>query len=232
MGLLHPTRDIYKKNSFRGQGHVGYVINNDDSKHPDKKKRQRVQVRIPQLHRNVPDKDLPYANQQGSGQQQAGAGVGSVNVPAKGSKVWVYFEDGDPHLPYYSSTPITDEVHADNELLSQNYPNTKGYVDESGNTQQVNHTQGTITDTHQSGATIHRDADGNVYIYAPGNLVLSAGGSILIAADAEIKSHATGTNSIKGSQVLLNCSDGVISSVPVAAREVPEIPDRSNQETL
>lgn len=232
MGLLHPTRDIYRKNSFKGQGHVGYVINNDDSSHPDGKKRQRVQIRIPQFHRNIPDSDLPFANQQGEGQQQAGSGVGAVNVPVKGSKVWVYFEDGDPHLPYYSSSPITDEVHADNELLTQDYPTTKGHVDESGNTQQVNHTRGTITDTHKSGATIHRDADGNISIYAPGNLILSAGGSIFIAADSEIKSHASGSNSIKGSTVLLNCSDGAVSPVPVAARTTPVIKDPKGQTEL
>lgn len=235
MGLLHPTRELPRtRAALKSQLYPAQTITNDDSKHPDGKKRQRTQIRIPQLHRNVPDDQLPWAMPQQGGQANAKGGVGTVDVPPIGSKSMVQFDEEDPHTLYYTNSPTTDDVAADNELLNEDYPYTKGHVDEAGNKYTVNKKDGkeTITDTHKSGSTIHRDKDGNLYLYAPGNLVLGAKGDVTIAATGSGNFHAGGSMSMRGSRIDLNGSDSTKAPTAVGVRTRPTTPSPGGQTTL
>lgn len=185
MGLLHPTRDIPRlRSALKIQQYPAQIINNDDSGTKEGK-RQRCRVRIPQIHRNIEDTDLPMAMPQRGGQTNAGAGVGSVDIPPQGAKVFVAYDEEDPHTMYYNQSPTTDDVHKDNELLQEDYPHTKGHVDHMGNKYSVNtkKEKETITDTHRSGSTMHRDKEGNFYMYAAKDMVLSCKGDFKVASD-------------------------------------------------
>src|SRR5690606_2925684 len=109
------------------------VIENDDTKHPDGKKRGRVRIRIPALHRNVPDEELPWSMPNNGGQANSGGGAGTVDIPPIGAKVFVNYDEQDPHNPRYGGSPTTDDVYGDNELLEEDYPYTKGSIDDAGN---------------------------------------------------------------------------------------------------
>ena len=235
MGLLHPTREITKpRSALKSQLYPAQIITNDDSKHPDGAKRQRTQIRIPQLHRNVPDDQLPWSMPQQGGQMNAKGGVGSVDVPPIGAKTMVQYDEEDPHTLYYTNSPTTDDVAKDNELLNEDYPSTKGHVDHAGNKVAVNTKEGkeTITDTHKSGSTFHRDKDGNLYLYAPGNLILGAKGEVTIAAKGGAQLHASGGLSLKGSRIDLNGSDGKKEPTAVGLRQRPQTPSPGGQTSL
>lgn len=225
MGLLRVNQAVQKPNSqIGGTKLLGYVIDDAD---PDK--RQRVRIRIPQLHKGVPDNELPWAVYRAEGQHNSGAGAGSVRVPTKGSKVYSSFDDNDPHHPYYGGSPTTDDVNKDNELLQEDYPNTYGQIDQAGNMWKVNTQQNTMQLKHVSGMAFDIGSGGDVTIASPGNVTISAKGNLTIVADGALKMHAQGETSIKGSAIKENCSDGAASSVSISARSKPQIDQKQNQ---
>lgn len=197
---------------------VGYVIDNVD---PDK--RQRVKIRCAQLHRNVEDADLPWAIPDTSqGKANAGAGAGSVNVPARFAKVYFRLDDNDPHNPRYSGSPTTDDVNKDNELLKdeESYPHSRGSVDDAGNRMNVNSEKETVDFTHKSGTTEHTAADGTKSIASASDMYLTAQGDIHITAKGKIF--------INGTEVHIN--NGA-SPGGITPRDRPKIEDKSNQTT-
>lgn len=203
---------------------IGTVIDNDDSKSKDGKKRGRVRVRIPLLHRNVPDDKLPWSMpNNNTGQANAGAGVGGVRIPPIGAKVFYILDDEDPHNPRYGSSPSTDDVYKDNELAEEDYPHTYGDVDTAGNLDKVNTLKNTKTKTHVSGTTDHIDGSGNYSIFGVSNNDFISKGNTVIGADGAISAHAGGVNSIKGSRVLINCSDAFIQASAAGNRTRPVI---------
>lgn len=255
MGMSY-IQDLIRgpQSEFRGQHYTATVVNNDDSGHEDGQKRQRCRLRIPVLHRGIPDDQLPYSMPMpGGGPTNAGGGVGSVNVPPKGAKVYVRFDGEDPHTPYYVSSPTTDDVHKDNELLKEDYPHTSGSVDAYGNKQSVNRKQGTITDTHKSGSMFHRNKDGDIVISAARNLILQGGGDIKVASkgktqvygqgDVEVGSKSAMRMQGQGGLSLKTPVPGGVSINPLGsigdvasldptiggARDTPVIPDASGQ---
>lgn len=195
---------------------VGYVIDNNDPE-----KRQRVKIRCAQLHRNVEDADLPWCIPDTTqGRANAGEGAGSVNVPVRFSKVYFRLDDNDPHNPRYSGSPTTDDVNKDNELLKdeENYPHSRGTIDDAGNRYNVNSEKETIDHTHKSGTTEHTSADGTKSISSAADMYLTAQGDIYITAKGSVF--------INGVEVHLN-NGGEAGNV--TERKRPQIEDKSNQ---
>jgi len=225
MGLLDPSRDLNRP-TLKGTEIEGYVVDVNDPE-----KRQRVRVRLPALHRNIPDDKLPWMNQRGMSQSNAGAGVGAVSVPDKGAKVSVRFLTDDPHDPQYGPSPTSDDVNKDNELLQEDYPNTVGHVDSFGNRWSTNKATGDVTFIHKSGASSTYDGAGNIHHTAAGDLVLSAKGKIILACDGDLIVSSKSNTSIAGSPIDLNTNPATdVSSV--TERSTPSIPDRTGQTTL
>ena len=221
MPSLLPVGDLIAgyRNQFAQHDLVGYVIDNNDPE-----KRQRVKIRVAQLHRNVTDEDLPWAIPDGSQSRgNAGAGAGSVNVPVLYAKVYIRFDDNDPHNPRYSGSPTTDDVNGENELLdsdAESYPHSRGNIDDAGNRYNVNAEKETIDHTHKSGTTEHTAANETKTIASAADLYLTAQGEIHIAAKGNIY--------INGALVHINNGADV---APTVARERPAIKDFSNQDT-
>lgn len=226
--MLHPIRDVPRRRSgLRAQSYTAYVVKNDDTEKQERKNgeqpRQRVQLRSSVLHRNVSDEHIPWAMPEQQGQANAGKGVGSVDVPPVGAKVFIRYDEDDPHNVYYSTSPTTDDVAKDHEGNKEDYPHNKVSVDQSGNKTSTNHKKGTKAYTHKPGQAQQYDSEGNLYLYAPKNLNLGAGGDINIAAKGKINVHAGGELSLKGSKIQLNGSDKKVEPTAVGAREKPQI---------
>jgi hypothetical protein len=219
MGLSNPHRDMPKPNLVASD-HFGYVVDNNDPK-----KRQRVKIRIPQLHRGIPDSDLPWCMPIGEGHAQSGAGVGSVNVPNNGALLRVSFSEDDPHNPKYGGSPTVDEVHKDNELLNEDYPATHGSIDAAGNKLSINKQRNEVLWQHKSGAYVFIDGAGNISISSTGTTFLNSPAGVNIVSGGEIKLHGSGTD-IKGGDVKLNNSGAVTSSSTPPPRTTPSVPNR------
>lgn len=226
MSMLDPSRD-FERPSLAGSQFEGYVIDTNDPE-----KRQRVKLRIPVLHRGIPDDKLPWSNIQSQGIANAGSGVGSVNVPEKFSKVIVSFASDDPHTPQYSSSPASDDVNKDNELLQEDYPNTQGTVDSYGNRISVNRATGDMTIAHKSGAIVHIDGAGNVTIAAAGKLSVASKGDMDFAAGGSMSLSASGPITINsGGNVQINEGSPKAPNIP-GARSTPKIKDMSGKTDL
>lgn len=225
MSFLDLSRDVTKP-SMENSSYEAWVTDVDDPE-----KRQRVRVRIPVLHRDIPDDKLPWSHIQSSGVAQAGAGVGSVNVPDKFAKVEVSFEEDDPHNPRYQTSATSDDVHKDNELLQEDYPNTTGHVDSHGNRWSVNKATGDINFTHKSGAVIHVDGAGNVSIGGAGNVNIGATGDINVSAGGGLNLHAQGDVNIAGSFIDLNSNGPSSPNIP-GSRTKPVIESKANQTSM
>lgn len=208
--LLNPFETM--KPRFAKQDLVGWVVDNVDPE-----KRQRVKLRIPQLHRNVPDDKLPWAIPDATqSTSNAGGGSGSVNVPTRGAKIYVRFEENDPHNPRYAGSPTTDDVNKDNELLQEDYPHTRGTVDDAGNRMASNSEKETIDITHKSGSTIHIAADGTISLSVASDMNTGAVGTIKIVSNSKVE--------IKAPEIELNSGGGATEPT---ARQRPSIANQS-----
>lgn len=225
--LSNPVRSINRPTLNRGDL-VGYVVDNVD---PDKKNpKQRVRVRIPQLHRGIPDDKLPWALQDSSrGTANAGSGVGSVDVPPVGSKLYVRLDENDPHNPRYSGSPPTDDVNKDNELLKEDYPHTNGFVDPAGNRFAVNKEKQTVNFTHTSGTTVFIDAKGAVSVSCS-TFMVGVEGDAVVSAKGMVSITGEGGVSINGKRVDLNDGNGK-SAAPRTARTRPKVGSVANKTT-
>lgn len=226
MALPNPIKDLSRPNLTKGTWRA-YVVDVQD---PDK--RQRVKIRIPQLHRDIPDSDLPWSMPNTVGQAHAGAGVGTVNVPPEGSLVEVWFEEDDPHNPRYGGSPPLDEVHSENELLQEDYPHTKGFVDEAGNKVTINTAKNEIMVQHKTGASFFIDGEGNITITAKKSLTFSGPEGINLTSGGNVNIHASGVTDVKGAPIHLNGNSAANQSVAPSDRPTPQIQSRKGQAKL
>lgn len=225
MAMSDVSRD-FGAPSLANQQFEGYVISTADDQ-----KRQRVRIRIPVLHRGIPDEDLPYANALNNGPANAGAGVGQVMVPDQYAKVVISFPTDDPHFPQYSASPTSDDVNKDNELLGEDYPNTYGHTDSYGNRISVNRATGDMTFAHHSGAILHIDGGGNITLAAAGDLNLAAKNNINISAGGRVKVSGGGDILLDGSNVMLNSGSATPPVIP-GQRTTPVITNQSGKTNL
>lgn len=220
MPLFNPL-DV-PRGRFAHQDLVGVVVDNADPE-----KRQRVRVRIPQLHRTLPDDKLPWAIPDASqSRANAGGGAGSVNVPVKGAKIYVRFEENDPHNPRYAGSPTTDDVNKDNELLNENYPHTRGSIDDAGNRISTNSENEVLDFVHKSGSTVHIDANGKISVTVANNHEIGVNGryQLEISGEGVIRSSTKLTFEAPTYEFKF----GAASPSPVSQRTRPTISDPSN----
>lgn len=215
------TRPNLTKSRFRG-----YVVDRDDPK-----KRQRVKIRIPQLHRGISDEDLPWSRPSNGGVSNAGSGVGAVNIPPVGALVEGFFEEDDPHNFVFSGSPTVDSVNKDNELLKEDYPYTHGEIDESGNRFSINKLRNEILWQHKSGASIFIDGNGAINLTAKAGVNISGKG-INLASSSGIVAHGSSEVNIKGGDVRLNGGGSKISAANPSARPKPSIPSPKGKTSM
>lgn len=222
MALSNPVKDL-RRPSLQNSTYRGQVVDNNDPE-----KRQRVKLRIPQLHRDIPDEDLPWSMPSSAGMPHSGGGVGSVDVPPKGAMMESWFEEDDPHNPRFGGSPPLDTVHKDNEILNEDYPKTSGHVDEFGNKWTVNKQRGEVLFQHKSGGSMFWDGAGNLSINSPGSITLN-GAQGLNMTGGNIKMETEGEMKVKAKPVKLNpAGDTSIPSAP-APRNTPTTANASGK---
>lgn len=220
MAIPNPVEEL-KRPNLASPNFIGKVVDVNDPK-----KRQRIKLRIPELHRGIPDNLLPWSRPMSSPSgANAGAGVGSVRVPPKGSTLYGSLESNDPHSIHYGGSPTLDSAHKDNEILNEDYPHTYGEVDHAGNKTITNTQKNTKTMVHKSGTTFHVSADGSSSVSSAKDVNVSAKGLINIVGDGDICLHSKGVLSLKGSSVKINGSDVTKDATSITARTRPTIED-------
>lgn len=226
MAMSNPAKDLKGTRLNAGKWR-GYVVDRNDPE-----KRQRVKIRIPQLHRGIPDSQLPWSMPTNGGQANAGGGVGTVAIPAKGALVEGFFEEDDPHNFRFTGSPPVDSVNKDNELLGEDYPYTEGSIDESGNRTSVNRLRNEILIHHTSGASIFIDGAGNISLNAKGKLTLNGAQGVDVTGGGTINMHSGEKVDSKGGPIFMNSSGPKLSSSSPSSRSTPSIPSASGKTNL
>lgn len=232
MGLMNPFRDMSHRGrpNLKVQKYTAIVVDDDDPE-----KLQRIKARVPHMHRNVKDKQLPWIMRQNGHQTNAKDGVGHVQVPPKGSKVYVHMEEDDPHNGYYSGTPPTKDVMKDHELTQKeaDYPHSYGQVDQAGNKTQTNTSTNQVVYTHKSGATISIAGDGKMSFYSPTGFDFGTKGTFTMKARKDVKFHTKKKMSVKGQKrVDINGKDKLAQLSEVKERKRPNIPSPAGKTKL
>lgn len=161
------------QNVFR-RSYIGLVVNNKDPK-----KLQRVQVRIRELHMNIPDENLPWC-MKGPGADTGhspGGGMGAHGVPAIGAKVSVTFMDNSPYFPQYGGAPDSEDTKLGEEFQGDDYEHVSGNIDQAGNRVFVNTKEGSehVEFNHKTGTTYKMDKDGNYHLDSKANVYINSG---------------------------------------------------------
>jgi phage baseplate assembly protein gpV len=141
----------------------------------DKKKQQRVRIRIPNVIDAEKAEDLPWILPRVASSFGVTDSAVTVSVPAIGSKLLVSFQGGDVHFPVFEGY-VHLETTAVPEPLATNYPDRRGFVDPSGNIFYVDNKEGseTVYFKHKSGTELTILADGTVQVKAVKDINMEA----------------------------------------------------------
>lgn len=160
-------------NTYKDCLFIGVIIANNDPE-----LLQRVQVRIPLMHDNTINADLPWCRRDAVDGIGQGGGASACKVPVVNSHVIVRFENGDKHHPVYMATAtLTGTLNA---IFQTNYPSRYGFIDPVGNQYYIDMVSGDAVFTHSSGTTLHIDKTGNVTGSNPGNMLVNIGGNATV----------------------------------------------------
>lgn len=116
-----------------------------------------------------------------------------ISIPAIGSRVYVYFQNGDPHFPVYEGLAVVDASLTDNssyasdELLT-NYPKRYGWRDQAKNLFYSDATVGAqdVEYVHKSTSRVKISDDGTVLISGVNGL-----GTVTILPSGTININST-----------------------------------------
>lgn len=158
--MLANLNDL-EQTDYTGQTFIGTVVANNDPE-----KLERVKVTIPNLYEGTVA-NLPWVAPKVAKLFGNRTGVGVFSVPDIGTTVYVEFQNGDPHYPFYLGSPVLSR--ADLPEADANYPNRYGFKDKAGNLFYVDTTPGSnvVQFTHASGTSIRIENNGNITSAAP-----------------------------------------------------------------
>lgn len=184
--------------------YLGYV---EDNKDPEKLGRVKVRVAP---YSDLKREDLPWASPM-LGSCGNTASAGGLNVPELGSQVRVTFPSRDFTAPYYSGAELNEVSKT--TFFDDDYPDTYGYKDSTGNFVKVNKARGTAQFQHSSSANLQIAPSGSMKVTLPSgayflldnsqnfelnigalNINGSADGSLSVNASNELNVKATQTN--------------------------------------
>lgn len=171
------------KKSQMDSEHIGTVVDNKD---PDFKR--RLKIRIPKIF----DGDsgslpwvYPYIDSGFGGSENYGV----VSIPRIGSKVVVTFFNSDIYSPHYVYSSIS-QVPSE---FKEDYPNSYGFKDESGNLLLINESKGSFDFKHTSGFEFSINESGDWKLISTGdgeviskNIKFSADDKISLDAESEV----------------------------------------------
>ncbi|QIG71813.1 putative baseplate hub subunit and tail lysozyme protein [Rhizobium phage RHph_TM40] len=200
--LLKPAEWMSKTNNLN-KPQKGTVVDNKDPK-----KLGRVKVTIDGIYKgNTEDLPWVYPNQPTF---QGGSGKGSqFSVPVIGSHLSVTFPHGNVYQPFYSGHWQSEKESTGD--FDEDYPESYGWRDTSGNVYRQNKKKGTAeyihmaTEEDEGSSTQSSDEPKlNMKIEKDGSLSLSLKGTINISAEGEINVTSNGEINVTGDKINLN----------------------------
>lgn len=212
MSLINPASDLTPQD-LDGLLFVGTVEANNDPL-----KLERVKVRVDQLHKGTPVDGLPWAIPVRGRSQGMNGTCGTFGVPVVGSRVYIYFQNGDPYFPIYEGSVVDSSTKL--LLAETNYPNRWGFVDSRNNHFYSDTQTGDVEFKHYSGTTIHIYPDGAVDVITKGNLsanvtgtttVVSSGNTTVTTPNATINGNTSINGTLTVSQVITGSGGMAIS---------------------
>ncbi len=158
--------------------HIGIVVENNDPK-----KMQRIKVSVPNKM-EAPIEELDWIGPISRSAFGVGDFFGTMNVPALGSVVLVYFQAGDIKYGLYEGSAISVNFHPHPQLLI-NYPRRYGFCDPAGNYMYIDYTPDQVSMHlyHKSGTNIDVDNTGNVVGHIVANWRMKIDGNTYIETD-------------------------------------------------
>lgn len=137
---------------------LSYIGSVEDNKDP--KKLGRVKVRV-SPYADLKTKDLPWASPK-LGSYGNISSAGGLNVPEVGSQVRVFFPSRDFTAPYYEGAELNEKNRT--TFFDEDYPETYGYKDTTGNFIKVNKAKGTVHIQHSSTTNMQVSPQGSIRI--------------------------------------------------------------------
>lgn len=183
-----PNLNIPEKIDQLGKPLKGVVVNNKDPLGL-----RRVKVKVEGLLETDNIDNLPWASPSSGQSSGRRANLGSFNVPELYSCVQVTFPNNDIYTPEYSdwNDELVDSKIAN--LFNEDYPKTKGNIEEDGSWARENIKQRYKEYYHSSGFYYKVDSQGNVVINIPKNLTININGQCNIKVE-DILSILTNNN--------------------------------------
>jgi hypothetical protein len=188
--MLNDPNAHFQKPDYENIYFIGKVIENDDPK-----RMERLRIRIPEIHDNIPDDKLPWAIKIAHHPygQFLGGTAGAFGVPPKGALLYVMLQKGDQHYPVYLAGAIVETCQLPEAKV--NYPWRYGFKDIRGNLFYVDTKEGVNQVYFKQGTsdlTLKIDKDGNVEFTGVKNFKMS------VKEDAEINVGGDLTYNIEG----------------------------------
>ena len=154
--LIKPLNAFLKETTDpTTMSYLGMVEDNDDPK-----KLGRLKVRI-SPYMDFDSEDLPWACPT-LGTHGNSSNAGGLNVPEVGSQVRVYFPSHDLTAPYYTGAELNELNRT--TFFDDDYPNTYGYKDSTGNFVKINKARGTVQLQHSSTSNLRVAPDGSMQV--------------------------------------------------------------------
>lgn len=169
--------DDLREVSLKNRLFIGSVVNKKDLF-----KIKRVQIRIPELHENVSDENLPWAIKSDNSPFGNGPAFNSVGVPEIGTDLLIIFENGDRASPIYLGTLTTKKSLGESNKTEYE---TYGLIDKVGNSFLVDMATKEIEVKHFTGTVIKIEPSGKITMEASDD-ISAEGKTINVIGTAEI----------------------------------------------
>lgn len=154
--LVKPFDSLINTNKkATDMSYLGFVEENDD---PERLGRVKVSISV---FEGCTTEELPWACPILAPCGNV-SNAGGLNVPEIGSQVRVFFPTKDITAPYYMGAELNNLNKT--TFFDDDYPETYGYKDSTGNFIKVNKAQGTIHMQHRSSSNIKVAPDGSMQV--------------------------------------------------------------------
>lgn len=174
--MINMSQDMEKPGLDDRKLYEATVVANDDSKF-DGRKCYRVQVRVDEFFKDIPDTHLPWAIPKLIHVGGASADSGSCSIPSIGSKVLVRFQGGRPEYPMYEGYHATDKTVLAEALV--NYPNR------------------TVNRLDNGAVVVIDKTTDELFIYNPGAMKIHVHGNLELVVDGDVNEHVKGNYKLK-----------------------------------
>lgn len=206
---------LLARSTLKGIVLSGVVINNDDPE-----KLLRVKVRIPLVHRDITDENLPWVKPLTSSSFSGNTGgTGGISVPKVGAKlILMATDDSLYNMGYMGDVSNQDTIPSE---LFEDYPNSYGWIDQANNLFFINTKKQEMKIVHSSGSTFEIEQSGAINILSANNVVVSSQSQVDIVAASRVNVHSGSNVDVRAPRIDLNRSTSGSRPVETKVRPKP-----------